>query len=157
MDEGTRKAVEQGFAKQGFMQTLGAELSKVDAGTCEIRLAYSPSLTQQHGLFHGGVVATLADNAAGFAAYSLMQDGRQPLTIEFKINLMAPAMGSQLVARAEVLRSGRSISWRPGRCCFWRTSRWHQSVHIGLLQDEQFPRKQRQNLPGEDATGSGLF
>ena len=110
MDEGSRQAVERGFAKQGFMRTLGAKLTKVGAGTCEIRLAYDPCLTQQHGLFHGGVVATLADNAAGFAAYSLMRDGRQPLTIEFKINLLAPAMGSQLMARAEVLRPGRSIS-----------------------------------------------
>lgn len=110
MVETNRQAVEQGFAKQGFMRKLGAELSDVGAGTCEIRLAHDPSLTQQHGLFHGGVIATLADNAAGFAAYSLMEDGRQPLTIEFKINLLAPATGSALLARAEVLRAGRSLS-----------------------------------------------
>ncbi len=109
MDDSIRQTVEQGFAKQGFMQTLGAKLTKVGFGTSEIKLAYDASLTQQHGLFHGGVVATLADNAAGFAAYSLMQGGRQPLTIEFKINLLAPAKGSQLVARAEVLRAGRRI------------------------------------------------
>ena len=92
------------------MKTLGARLTKVGAGNCEIELDFDPRLTQQHGLFHGGVVATLADNAAGFAAYSLMREGRQPLTIEFKINLLAPARGSQLVARAEVLRQGQSIS-----------------------------------------------
>ena len=110
MDELVLQAVEQGFAKQGFMQTLGARLSAVDSGTCEIRLDFDPKLTQQHGLFHGGVVATLADNAAGFAAYSLMADGRQPLTVEFKISLLAPAKGALLIARAEVLRAGRSLS-----------------------------------------------
>ncbi len=110
MDDIIRQAVEQGFAKQGFMQTLGAKLTDVGAGTCEVSLDHHIGLTQQHGLFHGGVVATLADNAAGFAAYSLMQNGRQPLTIEFKINLLAPAMGKRLIARGEVLRAGHSIS-----------------------------------------------
>lgn len=110
MDDLTRQAVEQGFAKQGFMQTLGARLTTIDDGVCEIRLDFDPKLTQQHGLFHGGVVATLADNAAGFAAYTLMGDGRQPLTVEFKISLLSPAKGSMLIARVEMLRSGRSIS-----------------------------------------------
>ena len=92
------------------MKTLGAQLGAIDSGFCEITLVHHPSLTQQHGLFHGGVVATIADNAAGFAAYTLMKDGRQPLTVEFKINLIAPNVGSSLLARAEVLSSGRRIS-----------------------------------------------
>ena len=91
------------------MHTLGARLAHVDKGRCDIEVAFDETLTQQHGLFHGGVVASIADNAAGFAAYSLMREGRQPLTIEFKINLLAPARGSLLIARGEVLRAGRSI------------------------------------------------
>ena len=110
MDGAKREAVERGFAKQGFMHTLGARLSALDDGRCEIRLPHDPGLTQQHGLFHGGVVATLADNAGGIAAYSMMPDDRQPLTIEFKINLLAPARGAELIARGEVLRAGRSLS-----------------------------------------------
>lgn len=92
------------------MQMLGARMTAVDKGRCEIQLAYDPKLTQQHGLFHGGLVATLADNAAGFAAYSLMEDGRQPLTVEFKVNFLVPAKGSMLIARGEVLRAGRSLA-----------------------------------------------
>lgn len=110
MDESKREAVERGFAKQGFMRTLGARLTMIDDGRCEIRLPHDAGLTQQHGLFHGGVVATLADNAGGIAAYSLMEGDRQPLTIEFKINLLAPAKGEELIARGEVLRAGRSLS-----------------------------------------------
>ncbi len=109
MDEAVRQAVERGFAKQAFMQTLNARLAEVGEGTCEIELPYSDALTQQHGFFHGGAVAAIADNAAGFAAYSLMTDDRQPLTVEFKINLIAPAAGDRLRARAKVLKAGRSI------------------------------------------------
>lgn len=110
MDDHKREAVERGFVKQGFMHTLGATLTAIDDGHAEIRLPFAEGLTQQHGLFHGGVVATLADNAGGIAAYTLMQDGRQPLTIEFKINLLAPAKGAELIARGDVLRAGRSLS-----------------------------------------------
>ena len=109
MDETVRLAVARGFAKQGFMRTLNARLVDVGEGTCAIELPFSEALTQQHGLFHGGVVATIADNAAGFAAYSLMADDRQPLTVEFKINLIAPATGDRLLARGSVLKPGRSI------------------------------------------------
>ena len=109
MDQAVRQVVERGFAKQAFMQTLNARLVDVGEGICEIELPHSEALTQQHGFFHGGVVATIADNAAGFAAYSLMADDRQPLTVEFKINLIAPAAGDRLLARGKVLKAGRSI------------------------------------------------
>ena len=101
--------VQQGFECQGFMHTLGAELSHVAEGECSIRLVYREALTQQHGLFHGGVTATLADNAAGFAAYTTMTGEQQPLTVEFKINFMEPGLGDALEARARVLRAGRRV------------------------------------------------
>ncbi|MEM1277577.1 MAG: PaaI family thioesterase [Pseudomonadota bacterium] len=103
-------AMRQAFKKQGFMQTLGAELTALGPGTCEIQVPFGPGLTQQHGFFHGGVIATLADNAAAGAAFTLFEDGRQPLTIEFKISFLAPAAGERLIARAEALAPGRSVS-----------------------------------------------
>ena len=101
--------IELGFQKQSFMNTLGARLGKFEFGKCEIIVPFQKKLTQQHGFFHGGLVATIADNAAGFAAYSVMADYKQPLTIEFKISLLAPSDGERLVARAEVIKAGRSI------------------------------------------------
>lgn len=103
------RRVRQSFADQPFMRLLGAELTRVEPGRAEITLPYRDDLTQQHAFFHGGVVGTLADNAAGFAGFSLMAPGEQPLSVEFKVNLMAPAWGERLVARAEVVRDGRRL------------------------------------------------
>ncbi|MEM8790497.1 MAG: PaaI family thioesterase [Pseudomonadota bacterium] len=109
LDETRVEAVRTGFAKQGLMHTLGAQLGEIGAGRCEIDLPFAPGVAQQHGFFHGGVVAALADNAAGFAAYTLMEEGRQPLTIEFKINFLAPAKGERLIAVSTILAPGRRI------------------------------------------------
>jgi uncharacterized protein (TIGR00369 family) len=72
-------------------------------------LPFDAKLTQQHGFFHGGVISTIADNDAGFAAYSLMPEGRQPLSIEFKVSLLSIATGNPLIVRAVVLKAGRKI------------------------------------------------
>ena len=103
------KKVTQGFQKQQFMKIIGAELGKIGPGKCEIILPFNEKLTQQHGLFHGGVLATIADNSAGFAAYSLMENGYQPLTIEFKINLLSSIIGKNVISKAQVMRAGRQI------------------------------------------------
>ena len=103
------KKVTQGFQKQQFMKTIGAELGKIGPGKCEVILPFNEKLTQQHGLFHGGVLATIADNSAGFAAYSLMENGYQPLTIEFKINLLSSIIGKNVISKAQVMRAGRQI------------------------------------------------
>jgi uncharacterized protein (TIGR00369 family) len=102
--------VRDSFARQPFMAHLGAELGAVTPGHCEIQLPYRPSLTQQHGYFHAGAIATLADNAAGYAAFSLMPEDASVLSVEFKLNLMAPGQGDRLVARAEVLKAGRTLT-----------------------------------------------
>ena len=109
MGEWLVERIRRGFYGQGFMHTLGAELSRVAPGECVIQLQYNEGLTQQHGLFHGGVTSTLADNAAGFACYTLMEDSEQPLTIEFKISFLEAGNGQLLEARAKVLRAGRRI------------------------------------------------
>ncbi len=106
---GYEERVRAGFHGQPFMGFLGAELHAVGLGSCEIVLPFQESLTQQHGFFHGGVIATLADNAGAVAAASQMAEGEQPLTVEFKINLLAKAVGTCLVARARVIQNGRRI------------------------------------------------
>ena len=102
--------VRDSFARQAFMKTLGAELLLVEAGRTEIALAYDEGLSQQHGYFHGGVIGTLADNAGGYAAFSLMAAGMTVLTVEYKLNIVAPGRGERLIARGEVLRPGRTLT-----------------------------------------------
>ena len=101
--------VRDSFARQGLMSHLGAELSALSSGECEIRVRYRTELTQQHGYFHAGVTASIADSASGYAAYSTMPADSSVLTVEYKINLVAPAKGDLLIARGRVLRSGRTL------------------------------------------------
>lgn len=98
------------FAKQGLMRTLGAELGKVTSGQVEIVLVPKPEVTQQHGFVHAGAVSAIADSAAGYAALSMMPMGRGCLTTEFKINLLAPATGERIIARAKVVKAGRTLT-----------------------------------------------
>jgi len=104
------RAVRESFARQAFMKTLGAELLLVEPGRTEIGLVYDEGLSQQHGYFHGGVIGTLADNAGGYAAFSLMADGMTVLTVEYKLNIVAPGRGERLIARGQVLRPGRTLT-----------------------------------------------
>ena len=109
MERNFEERVRTGFKKQGFMTAIGGELAEVQPGFCRIHLPYSEKVAQQHGFFHGGVISALADNAAGFAGYSLMNGDQQPLSVEFKINFLAPAVGDALEARGTVIRSGYRI------------------------------------------------
>lgn len=105
-----RSKVRDSFQRQGFMKFIGAELTAVEPGFCEIRLPYSVELTQQHGFFHAGLVGTIADNTAGYAAFSLMEDTSSILTVEFKLNLMSPADGEFLIGRSSVLKHGKTLT-----------------------------------------------
>ena len=102
--------VRDSFDRQPFMVFLGARLALVEPGYCEIHLPYREELTQQHGYFHGGCMATLADNAAGYAAYSLMAAEDSPLTVEYKLNILRPGAGEMLVARGRVVKPGRTLT-----------------------------------------------
>jgi len=104
------ETVHDSFARQGIMAHIGAEIGSVSPGRCEIRLPYSDDLSQQHGFFHGGVVGTIADSAGGYAAFSLMAPGDGILTVEYKLNLLAPADGEMLIARGRVVRPGRTLT-----------------------------------------------
>lgn len=109
-DPNFRQRITDSFNQQQVMATLGAELVRVDPGEVVIRLPYQPKLTQQHGFLHAGVVTAIIDTACGYAAYSLMPADSQVLSVEFKINLMAPAKGDELVATGKVIKPGRNIT-----------------------------------------------
>jgi len=102
--------IELSFARQSLMELIGAELSRVEPGIVEITLPFRSDLTQQHDHLHGGMVTTIADTACGYAAYSLMPAGSEVLSVELKINLLRPARGESFVARAEVIKPGRTLT-----------------------------------------------
>ena len=101
--------VQASFARQRVMALLGAEITRIDPGACEIRLPFKEELCHQHGYFHGGVIGTIADSAGGYAGFSLMPKDASVLTVEYKLNLVAPADGECLVARGRVIKPGRTL------------------------------------------------
>ena len=102
--------VRSSFAKQAAMQTLGAVMGKIEPGQVEIEMPFQAHLTQQHGFIHGGIVTSILDSACGYAAFSLSAPDSAVLTVEYKVNFVAPAKGERLVARGQVLRPGASIT-----------------------------------------------
>jgi uncharacterized protein (TIGR00369 family) len=102
--------VRDSFARQGAMALIGAELLRVEPGEVDIGVAFRPELGQQHAFFHGGIVGMIADSAGGYAGFSLMPADASVLTVEYKINLLAPADGERLIARGRVVRAGRTLT-----------------------------------------------
>ena len=109
-DDGFEARVRSSFDRQAVMATLGAALSRVAPGEVEIAFPYRADLAQQHGFLHAGILATMLDSACGYAAFSLMPADAAVLSVEFKLNLLAPAAGERFVARARVIRPGRTIT-----------------------------------------------
>lgn len=109
-DPAFESRVRASFDKQKFMETLGARLTHVAPGEVDIEVAAREALVQQHGFLHAGVLASAADSACGYAALSLMPAGAAVLSIEFKINMLAPAAGDRIVARGRIIRAGRTIT-----------------------------------------------
>jgi uncharacterized protein (TIGR00369 family) len=103
-------AVAQSFAQQPIMKLIGARLALVEPGIVEIALPYRADLTQQNGYLHAGIVTTIADSACGYAAYTLMPEGSGVVSVEFKVNLLRPARGESFLARAEVIKAGRTLT-----------------------------------------------
>ena len=101
--------VRASFAKQDFMATIGARLVHVSVGEVTIALPFRTELTQQHGFLHAGVVTSLVDSACGYAALTVMEPGAAVLSVEFKVNLLAPAEGTNFRAIGRVVRSGRTL------------------------------------------------
>jgi len=102
--------VADSFARQPIMKLLGAGLSLVEPGVVEIALPYRADLLQQDGYLHAGIITTIADSACGYAAYTLMPAGSNVLSVEFKVNLLRPAQGEAFVARAEIIKAGRTLT-----------------------------------------------
>jgi uncharacterized protein (TIGR00369 family) len=101
--------VRTSFARQQVMATLKAELTSVTPGIVEIEMPYSAALTQQHGFLHAGIISAALDSACGYAAFSLMPENATALTIEFKVNLLAPGKGERFLFRGSVTKPGRTI------------------------------------------------
>ena len=102
--------VRASYAKQTVMATLNASLTRVEPGVVEIALPFRADLAQQHGFLHAGIVSTVLDSACGYAAFTLMPADSGVVSVEFKVNLLSPAAGSRLIARARVIRAGRTLS-----------------------------------------------
>ncbi|MGO9519519.1 MAG: PaaI family thioesterase [Candidatus Korobacteraceae bacterium] len=113
--------VRESFARQGMMKTLEAQLSVVQRGATEIRFPCTAAVSQQHGFVHAGAVTTVLDSACGYAALTVAPEGFEVLSVEFKVNLLAPATGDYVIARAQVKRAGKTLTictadafaWRP--------------------------------------------
>ncbi|MBU3915906.1 PaaI family thioesterase [bacterium] len=109
-DSDFERKVKDSFFRQPHMSFIGAKLITVKPGYCEIHLPYRNELSQQHGFFHAGVIGTIADTAGGYAAFSLMGADSSVLSVEYKLNLMAPGDGELLMGRASVIKHGRTLS-----------------------------------------------
>lgn len=109
-DENFVEKVRESFAAQTVMKLIGAEITTVEAGLVEIQLPFRKDLAQQNGYIHAGIITTIADSACGYAAFSLMPKGAEVLSVEFKVNLLSPAIGEKFLAKGEVLRAGKTLT-----------------------------------------------
>ena len=109
-DPAFAERVKDSFARQGLMGLIGGQLTRVDPGAVDIALPFKPEVSQQHGFFHGGAVASIADTAGGYAALTLFEASDAVLTVEFKVNFCAPAKGHRLEAEGRVIKPGRTLT-----------------------------------------------
>ena len=109
-DPDFERRVRASFERQAAMATIGAALVRVAPGEVVVELPFRNDLTQQHGFLHAGIVTSVMDSACGYAALSVMEPGAAVLSVEFKVNLLAPARGSRFRANARVIRAGRTIT-----------------------------------------------
>jgi uncharacterized protein (TIGR00369 family) len=105
-----RARIRDSFDRQGLMTHLGARLTHIAPGRVHIVLPSRPEVTQQHGYFHAGATSAIADSAGGYAAFTLFPEDTDVLTVEYKINLLAPAVGDHIEAVGTVLKSGRTLT-----------------------------------------------
>ncbi len=104
------QTVRASFGKQTFMDFLGAALTAVSPGNVTIELPVTPNLSQQHGFVHAGATTAVVDSACGYATLTLLPPGSEVVTVEFKMNLLAPALGVKMIASGRVVRPGRTLT-----------------------------------------------
>lgn len=109
-DQRTQERIRASFERQGLMRLLGAELRDIARGRVTIALRSRPELTQQHGYIHAGATSAIADSAGGYAALTMFPEDAEVLTVEYKINLLAPAVGDWLEAVGTVVKAGRTLT-----------------------------------------------
>ena len=114
MDDAKASLVNRIFEQAQFVRTLGIELIAFGDGWCEARIAVTPSLEQQHGFVHAGVLMTLADHTCGAAAATMVAEGQDVITVENKVSFLRPASGAVVFCRGEVLRAGKRLIFTEG-------------------------------------------
>lgn len=110
VDEGFESRVRAGFEGQALMRTLGAKLTHIEPGEAGIEIPFNPAFGQQDGFLHAGAITSIADSACGFAAFTLMRASERVLAVEFKVNLLRPALGERFVAVGKVVKAGRTLT-----------------------------------------------
>ena len=119
------------FEQQKAMQTIGATLGPIRPGEATIYLPFSDHLTQQDGFLHAGIISTIVDSACGYAAYTLMPPGSRVLSVEFKVNLISPAIGESFAATGKVIKSGRTLTVCQGKVLAFRNG---ESKLVAMMQ-----------------------
>src|SRR5690348_2880774 len=102
--------IRRSFDRQGLMRVLGVSIESIESGSVTLTCAFDNHLTQHHGLWHGGVLASIVDVACGYAALTMLPEDREVLTVEFKINFLKPAKTDRLIAIGRVVQSGRTLT-----------------------------------------------
>ena len=135
--------VRASFGRQQLMTTLGATITHLAPGEVDIELPFDARFTQQHGFLHAGIVTSAVDSACGFAALSLMEPGVAVLSVEFKVNLLAPASGERFRATGRVVRAGRTITVCSGEVLALRDGR---EASVALMQATMMTVRDREGL-----------
>jgi uncharacterized protein (TIGR00369 family) len=142
-DPDFEQRVRASFARQRFMATLGARLERVVPGEIVIGVPFDAALTQQHGFLHAGAVTAVIDSACGYAALSLMPSGTAVLSVEFKLNLLAPAIGEHFRGVGRVLRGGRTLTVCSGEL---RAVQATGEVTVAVMQGTMMTVRDREGL-----------
>ena len=145
IDPNFESRVRESFARQTVMRTLGAELVRVEPGEVDIELAFRDDLTQQNGFLHAGIIGTILDSACGYAAFTMMPADAAVLSIEYKVNLLAPARGDRFIARGYVKRAGRTITVTHGDAVAFNDG--HETV-VSTMLATMMTLRERPDLHG---------
>ena len=138
LDPATEQRIREGIGRQTLLTTLGISIAELAVGRVVLDLPYRADLCQQNGFVHAGAITTLADSACGYAAASLMAEGRDVLTVEFKVNLLSPARADRFRATGEVIRAGRTLTVCSAEVVAWADDRDRNPegslVRVALMQ-----------------------